>query len=70
MNVKEDYFLIQRGNKFLFSPIYQKDSICIGGVHRLKLVEKLIPYINQVKVFAHPEMKSQLKELADKVRKP
>lgn len=57
-NPKEDYYLIKRGNKSTFSPVAQANSICIGGIHRLRLVENLIPLVNEIKVFAHPDMKS------------
>ena len=52
--VKKDFFLIKRGNKFLFSPIKSSNGICIGGIHRLKLLEPLIPLINRLKVYRHP----------------
>lgn len=56
--VKTDYYLIKRGNKYLFSPLKTTRAICIGGIHRLKLLQPLIPLINELKVFPHKEMQS------------
>ena len=55
---KEDYYLIVRGNKPSFSPIKSASAICIGGVHRLKLLEPLLPLAHELRVFAHPDMQS------------
>lgn len=56
--VKTDYFLIKRGNKYLFSPLQSSSSICIGGIHRLRLLQPLIPLINELKIFPHKDMQS------------
>ncbi|WP_079240500.1 SWIM zinc finger family protein [Chryseobacterium indologenes] len=56
--VKPDYYLIVRGNKPIFSPVKSADSVCIGGLHRLRLIEPLLPYIDGMLVFAHANMKS------------
>lgn len=55
---KNDYFLVTRGNKPVFSPVKSGDGICIGGIHRLRLLEPLLPLADQLRVFAHPEMQS------------
>ena len=55
---KADYHLVMRGNKPSFSPVSTIDSICVGGVHRLKLMEPLLPLATQLKVFPHPDMQS------------
>ncbi len=57
-SVKSDYYLIIRGNKPMFSPVKSADSICIGGLHRLRLLEPLLPYIDQMQVFPHVDMQS------------
>ncbi|WP_223558379.1 SWIM zinc finger family protein [Chryseobacterium lathyri] len=57
-SVKSDYYLIIRGNKPMFSPVKSADSICIGGLHRLRLLEPLLPYIDQMQVFPHADMQS------------
>ncbi|MCJ7934813.1 MAG: SWIM zinc finger domain-containing protein [Chryseobacterium sp.] len=56
--VKSDYYLIVRGNKPMFSPVKSADAVCVGGIHRLRLLEPLLPYIDYMQVFAHPHMKS------------
>lgn len=56
--VKTDYYLVKRGNQWMFSPMKSNNAICIGGVHRLKLLEPLIPLIDEFKVFPHPDMQS------------
>ncbi|KFF08060.1 SWIM zinc finger family protein [Chryseobacterium luteum] len=56
--VKSDYYLIIRGNKPMFSPVKSADAVCIGGLHRLRLLEPLLPYIDQMQVFPHADMQS------------
>lgn len=57
-NVKADYYLVQQGNRPLFSPAKAVNAICIGGIHRLKLLEPLLPLADELQVFAHPDMQS------------
>jgi len=56
--VKNKYYLIKRGNRFLFSPLEVKEAITIGGIHRLQLLTPLLPHIDQMKIYAHPDMQS------------
>jgi len=56
--VKSDYYLIVRGNKPIFSPVKSTDAVCIGGLHRLRLLEPLLPYIDSMQVFPHANMQS------------
>lgn len=56
--IKTDYYLIVRGNKPIFSPVKSVDSVCIGGLHRLRLLEPLLPYIDSMQVFPHINMQS------------
>lgn len=56
--VKADYYLIVRGNKPMFSPVKSIDAVCIGGLHRLRLLEPLLPYIDSMQVFPHSSMQS------------
>lgn len=56
--VKSDYYLIVRGNKPMFSPVKSVDAVCVGGLHRLRLLEPLLPYIDSMQVFPHPNMQS------------
>ncbi len=55
---KGDYYLIIRGNKPMFSPVKSVNAICVGGIHRLKLIEPLLAYADELKVFPHPQMQS------------
>jgi hypothetical protein len=55
---KADYYLVMRGNKPIFSPVKSANGICVGGVHRLKLVEPLLAYVDELRVFPHPDMLS------------
>lgn len=55
---KTDYYLIMRGNKPSFSPVKSDNGICIGGIHRLRLLEPLIPLATELRVFPHPSMQS------------
>jgi hypothetical protein len=56
--IKSDYYLIIRGNRPMFSPVKSVDAVCIGGLHRLRLLEPLLPYIDQMQVFPHAHMQS------------
>lgn len=56
--VKTDYYLNKRGNRAVFSPAKSRNAICIGGLHRLRLIEHLVPLADKLIVFAHPKMQS------------
>ncbi|RBL88499.1 SWIM zinc finger family protein [Chitinophaga flava] len=56
--VKADYYLMVRNNKPVLSPVKNAQAICIGGVHRLRLLEPLLPLADELQVFAHPDMQS------------
>jgi len=53
--VKTDYYLINRANRYSFSPMVQKDAMHIGAINRLRLLEPLLPLLKELKVFAHEE---------------
>lgn len=55
---KADYYLVVRGNKPVFSPVKSANAICIGGINRLKLIEPLLAYADELRVFPHPQMQS------------
>lgn len=61
--VKCDYYLVMRGNKPAFSPVKSLHAICIGGLHRLRLLEPLLPFADELRVFAHPSMQSTIWQL-------
>lgn len=56
--VKNDYYLILRGNMPSFSPVKSNNGICVGAIHRLRLLEPLLPYMDYMQVFPHPNMLS------------
>lgn len=55
---KADYFLVSRGGRPSFSPVKAINAICVGGIHRLKLIENLLPFADELRIFAHPDMQS------------
>jgi hypothetical protein len=55
---KTDYYLTVRGGKPAFSPVPSAAGVCIGGVHRLRLLEPLLPHLDELRVFAHPTAQS------------
>jgi len=56
--IKTDYYLVTRGGQPMFTPVKSADAICIGGLHRLRLLEPLLPFADKLKVFPHPSMQS------------
>jgi SWIM zinc finger len=57
-NTKTDYFIVQRGGKTMFSPIATGKSAKIGGVHRLRLLENVLPYLDNLYIYALPDGES------------
>ncbi|QNA44272.1 SWIM zinc finger family protein [Lacibacter sediminis] len=55
---KADYFLVMRGNKPTFSPIQSQNAICVGGVQRLKLIEPLLAFADELRIFPHTSMQA------------
>jgi len=56
--IKTDYYLVQRGKRPQFSPVQTKNSVCVGGLHRLRLIENLVPLADKLQVFAHDNQQS------------
>ena len=50
-NVKGEFFLNQRGNRLVFSPIASQGAVRIGGIQRLRLLDGILPYAEKVMVF-------------------
>jgi hypothetical protein len=61
--IKTDYYLIKRANRYIFSPMAQKNALCIGAINRLRLLEPLLPQANELKVFAHEDGRSSTWQL-------
>ncbi len=53
-DAKEDYYLSFRGKKPFLSPIKSKASICIGGIHRLRLAETMLPLTKKLVIYTSP----------------
>lgn len=62
-SVKCDYYLVVRGQSPAFSPVKSVNAVCIGGLHRLRLLEPLLPFADELRVFAHPGMQSTIWQL-------
>lgn len=56
--VKADYYLISRANKFIFSPAKIDGGVTIGGIHRIRLLEGLLPFIDGMTVYSTPDGQS------------
>lgn len=56
--VKTDYYLAMRGNTPHFSPVKSAAALSIGGLHRLRLIEPLLPFVDRMEVFADPHGQS------------
>ena len=50
---KSPYYLCKNGNAYNFSPLQKINSIEIGGIHRLALIQNLIPSIQQLWIYKH-----------------
>jgi hypothetical protein len=61
--VKVDYYLTVRGNKPMFSPVKSINAICIGGIHRLRLLESILPFADKLSVFNHSSGQSSTWQL-------
>lgn len=48
--LKTDVFVAQRAGKFLFSPV-QQGGVRVGGAHRLRLMEGLLPFLDALLVY-------------------
>jgi len=55
---KTDYFLVKRGPRIQFSPVNLRSKVCIGGIHRLRLLEGLLPLADKLEVYSHSQQQS------------
>lgn len=58
--VKTDYFIFFRAGKAQFSPVSVGNSIRVGGVHRLRLLEGILPYLDSLKIYGSTTSDSSL----------
>jgi hypothetical protein len=49
--LKNDVYLVQRAGKFMFSPLPQGKAVRVGGAHRLRLLEGLLPFVDGLLVY-------------------
>ena len=54
-SAKTDYYLVLRGARPSFAPVASPGAVRVGGVHRLRLLEGLLPLCEAVRVFATPD---------------
>jgi hypothetical protein len=47
-NVKGEFFITNRAGKFMFSTLATSDSVRIGGVHRLRLLEGILAIVDKI----------------------
>ncbi|MBU6122589.1 SWIM zinc finger family protein [Hymenobacter siberiensis] len=52
---KIDYYLLLRGPRPSFAPVASPGAVRVGGVHRLRLLEGLLPLCDAVRVYAAPD---------------
>ncbi|WP_347049705.1 SWIM zinc finger family protein [Flavobacterium olei] len=50
-NVKGDFFITKRAGKFMFSTLTSSDSVRIGGVQRLRLLEGILSIVDKIFVY-------------------
>ncbi|WLF83742.1 SWIM zinc finger family protein [Moraxella sp. ZY210820] len=56
-------YLLMRANRVMFTPIYSANSIKIGGIERLRLLEMLLPYIEEMVFFQNEQSESMAVQL-------
>jgi hypothetical protein len=50
-NVKGDFFITKRAGKFMFSTLATSDSVRIGGIHRLRLLEGILAIVDKIFIY-------------------
>ncbi|WP_306352176.1 SWIM zinc finger family protein [Flavobacterium sp. '19STA2R22 D10 B1'] len=50
-NTTGQFFITQRAGKFTFTVIESPDSVRIGGVHRLRLLEGILPLVKGIQIY-------------------
>ncbi|NSL90363.1 SWIM zinc finger family protein [Chitinophaga sp. Mgbs1] len=61
--VKTDYYLFMRGGRPQLTPVKMPGAVCIGGIHRLKLLEPLLPLADELRVYAREDMQCTVWQL-------
>ena len=50
-SVKGDFFITKRAEKFMFSTLSSRDSVRIGGIHRLRLLEGILAIVDKIYLY-------------------
>ena len=50
-NVKGDFFITKRAGKFMFSTLMTTDSVRIGGIHRLRLLDGVLAISEKIFIY-------------------
>lgn len=50
-NVKGEFFITKRAGKFMFSTLATADSVRIGGIHRLRLLEGVLAIVDKIFIY-------------------
>ncbi|OXE95283.1 hypothetical protein BC749_11350 [Flavobacterium araucananum] len=55
---KSEYYLTKAGANYTFLPIERQNSIKVGGIHRLNLIQKLISSVDSLFIYRHKTQQS------------
>ena len=50
-NVKGEFYITKRVGKFMFSTLATSDSVRIGGIHRLRLLEGILALVEKMQIY-------------------
>lgn len=50
-SVKGDFFITKRAGKFMFSTLTTENSVRIGGIHRLRLLEGILAIVDKIFIY-------------------
>ncbi len=50
-NVKGEFYITKRAGKFMFSTLATPDSVRIGGIHRLRLLEGVLAIVDKIYIY-------------------
>uniref|UniRef100_UPI004049BFCD SWIM zinc finger family protein n=1 Tax=Flavobacterium sp. TaxID=239 RepID=UPI004049BFCD len=50
-NVKGEFYITKRANKFMFSTLATADGVRIGGMHRLRLLEGILAIVEKIYIY-------------------
>jgi hypothetical protein len=49
--IKGEYFISQKVGKYMFTTLSAKDNVRVGGLHRLRLLEGMLPLLDKLYVY-------------------